>query len=305
MICSCPKCDAQIEVDLSHIPETGTFTSCPECKGRFWINKESFSRMALKKEGKTYCDQCGKELDHVIVCRACGIMYPDYYLVQASKPPRRQVEKPDLFSLSFAHKQATPTSYAYTYTGAKQSSERIPKVLLKRAGLLVIVALLVVGAGYFYKIKKSEQEYAKNFMRALFIIKSGTDLSLNTCAKISADWKSGMDAGQSSAPHISPETETSLITVKDATDKYLQKLVKPPQKYVKAQAKLADLYGAYIKVHALALAPSGSLPGFTDSANRSEAEFNTAVKELKTSLPPELSAELKIAKTKYKSLKDI
>jgi uncharacterized protein YbaR (Trm112 family) len=305
MICSCPKCHAQIEVDLSLIPETGTFTPCPECKGRFWINKESFSRMALKKEGNTYCDQCGKELDHVIVCRECGVMYPDYYLVQASKPPRRQVEKPDLFSLSFAHKQATPTSYAYTYTGTKKSGERTPKVHLKRVGLLVIVALLAVGAGYFYNIKKSEQEYAKNFMRALFIIKSGTDLSLNTCAKISADWKSGMDAGQNSAPHISPETETSLITVKDATDKYLQKLVKPPQKYVKAQAKLADLYGVFTKVNALALAPSGSFPSFKDSANRSEAEFKTAVNELKASLPPELSTELKIAKTKFRGLQDL
>src|ERR1035441_3358055 len=88
MTCSCPKCHAQIEVDFSSIPENGTFTPCPECKGRFWTNKESYARMALKKEGSTYCDKCGKELGHQIVCAGCGVMYPDYYLVQASKPPQ-------------------------------------------------------------------------------------------------------------------------------------------------------------------------------------------------------------------------
>jgi uncharacterized protein YbaR (Trm112 family) len=304
MTCSCPKCHAQIDVDLSRIPENGAFTPCPECKGRFWVNRESYARIALKKEGKTYCDKCGKELDHVIVCRACGVMCPDYYLVQASRPPRRQVEKPDLFSMSFTLKPATQT-YAYTYTGAKKPAERAPKGNLKRVGLLVLVALLVVGGGYLYHINKAEQEYAKNFMRVLFTIKSGTDFSLDTCAKISADWKSGMDTGQKYAPHISPEAETRLNKVKDTTDSFMQKLNKPPKKFVNARAKLADLYGAYTKVYALALAPPGSFSGFTDSANRSEAEFKTAVKELKASLPPELSAELKIAKTKYKALKDI
>lgn len=105
MTCSCPKCHAQIEIDFSSIPENGTFKPCPECNSRFWINKESYARMALKKDGNIYCDKCGKELDHLIVCAECGVMYPDYYVVQASKPPRRQVEKADLFSFSFTLRQ--------------------------------------------------------------------------------------------------------------------------------------------------------------------------------------------------------
>jgi hypothetical protein len=48
--------------------------------------------MALKKKGETYCVKCGKELDHIIICTACGVKYPDYYLIQASKPTRRRSE---------------------------------------------------------------------------------------------------------------------------------------------------------------------------------------------------------------------
>jgi len=305
MTCSCPKCHAQIEVDLSRIPENGAFTPCPECKGRIWINKESYARMALNKEGKTYCDKCGKELDHSIICASCGVMYPDYYLVQASKPLRRQIEKPDLFSMSFTLKQAKPTYTYTTYSAAKKSSEKSPNVLLKRVSLLVLVALLVVGIGYFYHSKKSEQQYAKNYMRTLYTIKSGTDLSLTTCAKISAAWQTNVDAGQRYAPHISAEDEARLNSVKDMTDRFMLTLNEPPKKFIDSKEKLAKLYGIYTKTHTLAVAPSGSLPSYTNSASKSQDEFNLAVQEMKGSLPPELAAELQIAKVKYKSLKDI
>ncbi len=306
MTCSCPKCHAQIEVDLSKIPESGTFTPCPECKSRFWVNKETYARRALIKEGRIYCDICGKELDHIIVCSACGVMYPDYYLVQASKPPRRQVEKPDLFSLSFTLKPATPTyAYTYTYTAAKKSSVRTPKVLLKRAGLLALVALLGAGMAYLYHLNQVEKQYAKNYMRALYTIKTGTDLSLNTCEKISAQWKTKMDAGQSFVPRISEEDESRLNTVKTATDSFMQKLNETPKKFINTKEKLANLYGVYTKAHTLAVAPSGSLSGFTGLTSKSQDDFNVAVKELKGSLPTELSEELQIAKVKYKGLKDI
>ena len=258
--------------------------------------------MSLKKDGAIFCDQCGNKLDHSIVCLTCGVMYPDYYLVQTTKPPRRQVEKKALFSLDLTPRPARPT---YTYTAERKPVESASGLPLKKLGLLVLIILLAVGAGYFYKNKKMEQEFARDYMRALFTIKSGTDLSLETCSKISADWKSGMDAGHSYSPHISTESETKLNRVKDSTDIYMQRLNKPPKKFTNAKSKLTVLYDMYTKLHMLALAPSGSLASFLDSANKSEAQFKSAVKELKENLPPELSAELKIAKIKYRSLKDI
>jgi len=288
------------------MPENGTFMPCPECKSRFWVNKESYARMALKKEGKVYCDKCGKELEHIIVCAECGVMCPDYYLVQASKPPRRQIEKRELFSVSFSLKPSKQT-YAYTYTAAKESRERsaAPKSVVKGVGLIVLAALLVIGAGYYYQIKKAENQFAKDYMRALYVMKTGTDLGLESCNKVSSNWKASMNAGQNFIPRISSEEETGLNKIKDATDVYMQKLNKPPKKFINAKTKLANLYGVYSRVLALAVAPSGSFSGFSDSASKSQNDFNAAVQELKGSLPPELSAELKIAKAKYKGLKDI
>jgi predicted Zn finger-like uncharacterized protein len=303
MTCSCPKCHAQIEVDLSRMPENGTFMPCPECKTRFWLNKESYARRALIKEGQIYCDQCGKELDHKIVCTACGVMYPDYYLVQASKPPRRQVEKPD-FNISFSLKPAKQT-YAYTYTGTTKSSERSPNNILKRLGLLALVAILAVGAVSLYQKIQREKQYAKNYIRVLYTIKLGTDVGLNTCAKISTDWKTKMDAGQNFAPHISEADESKLNKIKDTTDVFMQKLNEPPKKFITCKDKLANLYGIYTKLHAIAIAPSGSLSSFTDSTAKSQTDFNIAVKDLKGSLPLELSEELQKARKRYKALRDI
>jgi hypothetical protein len=259
--------------------------------------------MSLKKEGKTYCDKCGKELEHLIVCAVCGVVYPDYYLVQASRPPRRHVEKLDLFSMSFTLKPAAKQTYIYT--GAKKSVAGPSKAIFVKVGLLALIALLAVGIGYFLHLKKSEQQYAKNYMRALYTIKSGTDLGLSTCTKLSAEWKTSMEAGQKYAPHISAEDETRLNSVKEITDRFMQTLNKPPEKFINSKEKLANLYEVFATVHALAVSPSGALPSYTDSASKSQSEFNVAVQELKGSLPPELSAELLIAKAKYKGLKDI
>jgi predicted Zn finger-like uncharacterized protein len=306
MTCSCPKCHAHIEIDLAKIPDNGTFMPCSECKGRFWINKESYARRALVKEGQVYCDQCGKELDHKIVCAACGVMYPDYYLVQASKPPRRQVEKPDYFSMSFSLKPARQ-DYSYTYTPAvgKSPVGKVTGFPLKSVGMVAIVALLAVGLGIFYMKMKAEQRYAQDYMRALYTIKTGTDLSLKTCARISSDWKAKMDDGQSFFPRITTEEESRLNKVKEVTDRYMQKLNKPPSKFVINNQKLADLYGAYAKAHAMAVAPSGSLQKFTESAAKSESDFNTALAALKGNMPPALSKELQIAKTRYRGLQNI
>jgi hypothetical protein len=302
MTCSCPKCHAQIEVDLTNLPEKGTFNSCPECKGRFWINRESYARMPLKKDGNTYCDKCGMVLDHKIVCSSCGVMYPDFLLVQASRPPRRQVEKLGLSSLSFTLNQAKP-SYSYTYTSSTKSQVIRPSRLnWKLAGMAAVVLLLLFGINHFYNIKKSEQQYAKNYIRALYTIKSGAVLSLNICEKIANDWKS---TGQSTAPRIKGEDETRLNKVKEINDRFMQPLINPPKKFIASKENIAKLYDLYSKTTALAMAPSGSLSAFISSTDKSQSDFNLAAQELKKSLPPELSTEFQIAKVKYKELNDI
>ena len=300
MMCSCPKCQANIEVDLSRIPEEGTLTSCPECKKRFWTGRESHARRALKKEGGIYCDKCGNLLDHSIVCRACGVMYPDYFLVQASRPPRRQIEKAG-FSINFTLK---PAAKSYSYTAAKKTAEKSSKSLFITVGLLVLVVAAAVAGVVSYQNMKAQQQYALNFVRALYVIKTGTDLSLKTCAKLSADWQAKLSAGQNIAPRVSVADETDMKTVKVEIDKYMQSLSKPPEKFLPANDKLARLHGINAKLYSLTVTPSGSLPAFADSVAKSENDFKLAAQELKAGLPAMLAEELNKAKTRYKGLQN-
>jgi predicted Zn finger-like uncharacterized protein len=299
MNCSCPKCNAEIEIDPSQIPEDGTHLPCPECKGRFWIDRESYARRALKKEGKIYCDKCGHELDHSIVCTTCGVMYPDYYLVQAAKPPRRQVEKPE-FSLSFSLKPAKQT---YAYSGYAKTGKKSAKPFIIVASLLGLVALVALGLSS-YKQMKAEEDFAKYYVMALYGIRTGTDLSLKQSARLSADWKARMAAGQSMAPRVSAEDDTRLGKVKSEIETVMKYLDPPPRKFVPAKDKLAKLFGTYTKLSTTVLAPAESLPGFTDSVAKAESDLRLAEQELKGNLPALLTEELQKAKSKYKNLKD-
>jgi hypothetical protein len=300
MICSCPKCDAKTELDLSHIPEEGTSAKCPECKTRFWIAKESFARRALKKEGKTLCYYCNNELSNYLDCPTCGVMYPDFCVVQMSKPVRRKQRKTSA-QISFSIR---PQRRSRAVSQQEEPTEKTSKSILVTVGLLVLVAVLAVAIAIPYLNKKSEQKYATNFIRALYGIKLGTDSSIRQCATISAGAKAKISAGQN-VLNISEEDKTKLDAAKKDVDTLMQRLPKTPKKFSKVNENLARLYGIYTKSYSLAAAPSGSLPGFTDSAGKLESEFRQAAQELKASMPTELAAEYQKALPKFKGLQDL
>ena len=300
-MCTCPKCAAEIGLNIASISEEGSFTPCPECKGRFWIGKESFARRALKKEGKIYCDACGKELDCLIVCAACGVVFPDYCLLQASKPASRQLAKTE-FSWSFASK---PAKQAYAIPQKSTSVTPVSRKFLVRAVCLLVFAAMTAVGVTAYNQKKAERQFVADYVLVLYGIKSGVDLSLSQCTRTSADWKTKTDAGQRFVPHLTPEEESRSDRVKTELDPLMQKLDKAPQKFSKSYEQIGKLYGIHVNLNSLAATPSGSLPGFTESANKLGNDFKSAAQELKAGLPKELSEELAKASTKYKELRDL
>ncbi len=304
MMCSCPKCAAAIELDIAGISEEGSYTPCPECKGRFWIGKESFARRALKKEGKIYCDACGKELDCLTVCTACGVVFPDYCLLQASKPAHRQLAKAEI-SWSFTAKPAKQTKQTYAIPQKSTSVTPLSRKFLVRAVCLLVFAAVAAVGVTVYNQKKAERQYAANYMLALYGIKYGVDLSLSQCARLSAVWKAKTDAGQRFVPHLTPQEESGSDRIKTRLELIMPKLDKAPQKFSKAKEQIDKLYGMQTRLNALAATPPGSLPGFTDSANKLGNDFKSAAQELKAGLPKELSEEFVKASIKYKELRDL
>lgn len=297
MRCSCPKCAVKIEVDVSTVTENGTYTPCPECKSRIWINQESTVMRAQKKEGKIYCAKCGNELDHLIVCRGCGFKFPDYFLVQVSKPVRRKAGKSDR-SMHFA---LQPVSQ--TYATPTKSASAVRKPLVAVVGLLIVAALVTAGTAVYHKMSL-EKQYRQYFILVLSGAKAGTDIGLADCARISAEWKAKMDAGQNYVPSVSPQVALRLRKIKDRAEQNRQKLNNPPEKYTAANEKLANLYGVYANIYASALTPSGSFASFTDSARKAEENFKMASQALKDNLTPDLAEDINAAKTRDREMRD-
>jgi hypothetical protein len=313
LICSCPKCSAKIELGLEQTTKDTNPHICPACKARYELTRESFARRASRKAGEINCAQCGGQLDHSQYCPSCKIIYPDYYAAEfpgASKKRARQNRNlfGSLKNFSFEWHSTSTSSVDNKPVLMDSEAWQEPSVWKKKnivTGIcaIVIIALIALGVSFSSHVK-AKKAYATAYVMALYGIKMGTDLSLNACGKISTDWAIKSSSGQNVPPRISVDDENKLNKIKTQTDKYLQKLNDPPSVFAESNKKLFNLNTMFVKLHAAALKPSGTITNFIALTQTTENEFKVATADLKKNLPIELSAELEIAKTKYRGLKE-
>jgi hypothetical protein len=313
LICSCPKCSAKIELNLAQIAEETVSQICPACKARYELTRESFARRASRKTGEINCAQCGGELDHYQYCPSCKALYPDYYVAElpgAAKKRARQNR--DLFGglINFSFEWRSNSALSADYKPVLMDSEAWQepsgwkkKNIVTGVSVVVLIALIALGVT-FYSHVKAKKEYAATYVMALYGIKMGTDLSLNACGRISADWAIKSSSGQNVPPSITVDDENQLKKVITQTNRYLQKLNDPPSVFTESNEKLLKLNELFTKLHTAALKPTGTLTNFVDLTQKTENNFKMASADLKNNLPTELSEELKIAKAKYRGMKD-
>jgi hypothetical protein len=175
---------------------------------------------------------------------------------------------------------------------------------IKLAVGLLIAILLLSGGRLYYRQHKAKQQYAFNYVRAVYLIKTGSDRSLKACANLAEEWKAKSQAGQSGIPHISAAEETALMKIKAEVEVYMRKTYTPPKEFAPAKDNLAKLQGSYLNLHSLALSPPGTLSAFTETVSRSEAEFRKSAKDLKAGLPDDISEELRKGALRRKELQD-
>jgi hypothetical protein len=313
LICSCPKCSAKIERDLTQIGKDTSTDNCPACRARYVLTRESFARRASRKAGEINCAQCGGQLDHSQYCPSCKALYPDYYAAEfpdAAKKRARQNR--DLFGglKRFSFEWRSSTAPALDYKPVLMDSEPWQESAgWKRNNIVtvicavIIVSLIAIGAS-LYAHAKAKQQYATAYVMALYGIKTGTDLGLTMCGKISSEWTVKSSSGQNAPPLSTVDDENQLNHVKEQTNKYLQKLNNPPADFAESNKKLLILNDLFLKLHAAALKPSGTITSFVEQTQKTKNDFMVASADLKKNMPAELSAELVIAKTKYRGMKD-
>jgi hypothetical protein len=176
--------------------------------------------------------------------------------------------------------------------------------IMKGVYAVIIIALIAVGIG-FYTHAKMKRQYAETYVMALYGIKMGTDLGLKVCSKVSDDWTSKNSSGQNVPPQVTTDDIDQLNKIKIKTDKYLQKLNDPPSTFTEANVRLRKLNELFLKLHAAALTPTGTVATYATLTKNTENDFISATAELQKNLPAEISEELKIAKAKYRGLKNI
>lgn len=293
MKCSCPKCSAPLTENLSAIPEKGRSGKCPECGGSYWIHRESFILRCYTVAGERYCSHCGETLGQSTYCPGCGSLYPDYCIVHSKKPPQRPFEKKE-FSLGFSLPVFTGKSAAPVFIQGKRSASRGGGSSDLRRQLLIVgagIAFLAVMAAVFflYKQNRAEEKFIKEYVVALYGLKSGTDQCMKKVETLA------------SGSRLADKDLAQLRSVQAEIATALQVLSPPPKKFNAAHTDLEKLAGTYEKLYNLCLtsAPAAEI---ASSAGALESQFNTQAKALKSSLSPPLLAELTAMTSRYRNL---
>lgn len=307
MRCPCPKCDTNIEMSAQEISASGS-QNCPECKQKYWTQREEFMLRAYKKQGKIYCIGCGHELGCEMICMQCGNLCPDYCIVQSSKPVvRKQKKAGSSFSLGRRAKPAvwkSPGKVTSESTTAPEQSadQEANKKGLTYVAIAVLALVLIGGMTKVYLDNKADQLYSKNFIVALYGVKAGTDLSLKSITDISSGWQQTVEA-TNIAPRLSQKDLDKSQRAKVNISTAISGLSESSEKFVKAKKNLIRLYKVYEKIYALSISAPGSLDTFTASTSKLEADFSKTAGELKSTMPEVLREKLQDSLDKYPNLK--
>jgi len=308
MRCTCPKCNSNIELDLASVPEAGSTVKCTECQAKFLLRRESFAGRACWKAEETSCVHCGNHLDYSIVCPKCSELYPDYYVNQPSRWMQSGTAWWERFEIRSRRRDSAPVykpTKVTTVSTPSPSVEKFSKSTMVKAGIaLVILAMVVTGTVAYQTIQK-QRRYSEDFFLALYGIKTGSALCLQSCSRISTAWKNNLDSGQNVKPSTTLEEQMNLQKLKSRVDSVMQRLDKPPSKFVTSKEKLSKLYDVFTKLHTVSISPPGSLPTFTTSVNRLESDFNLAARDFKATLPAKLTEDFNNAMAKHKGLREL
>lgn len=316
MKCTCPKCQADIELIVpEEIPESGTTAPCPACNVKLNVYRESFGSRALHRTGQVSCAVCGAELGPQLHCQSCGACFPDFLVAQLGRrKARRQSKKVALSFSPLPARQKRAVALPSLDAALQPESVKSPsrkgiaagnsKAVQIAVALLVVVALAAGGTFYYFKME-AEKQFAKNYALAAFCLQAGIERAQKAGAKMSTDWKQRQDAGQGYSPRLSPEDERGFALVEAKLDPTMTKLTKPPEKFGDCTPALGKLRTVYDKWHGLVQTPGNSLQTFNDNSAKMDQEYKQAVREFKAGLPGSMREELTNASVKLRLLRPL
>lgn len=306
MMCNCPKCSAELEVDLSAMPAEGSFNKCASCNTNFVVRKESFAKRALYKGTDIACGECGNPPGSSIYCQSCHAIYPDLLVIETSSAAKKQLGK-ILSSLNVLknlkiniptkahHEAAKHTAPAGKGKGIKLPGMGQPAQL---ATVLAVILVMLIGGGYYWYQNKVATAYSQQYVRALFGLKTARDAEVAIGNRVAASWKAG-------ASYTLTGTELkSASSAKSDVDTLLKAKWNVPGKFKASNDALTKLYESYGKLHAAVSSTTGTSEIYAGAVKKADDEFMRNAREIKAGLPEKLAEQLSESKKKYKVLQD-
>jgi len=303
MTCTCPKCKAEIELDVTEIAAASSFNKCSACNANLEVRKESFAKRALYKSSDISCAECGNPPGTSIYCQSCHAIYPEILIIETSSATKKQLGK-ILASLNLLKniKVGPSKSYQESYSTApaagKGKGVKLPGQPAQLAVILAVLLVTAVVGGYFWYQNKIATEYSQKYVRTLLAIKTARDLEINLSGRLTTTWKTGGKAILTGA-----ELKSVTLAKKDI-DNLMKQPGKIPGKFTTSHDALKKLYDSFDKLHAATITTSGTSDTYAAAVKKEDEEFMKSVRELKTGLPEKISATLSEGRKTHKALQD-
>ena len=287
----CPQCGLSQQFAIKGTANEIARQRCRRCASKITIKRVSARRKDFRAQ-TVVCSACGSDFHFSSECPFCKAPFTGYLLVCTERPSRtREVPARNLTKVlkSLGSSWAIPTATLL---------RSIPvRVRVFSALFVLVLALLVAGSSYYIH-QQNEQNYLKNYVLALYGIKSGFDRGTSIGRDLAAESRRFGKPGYYPTSTVREKLE-ELEAVRSEVDRLMEHLTNPPKPLQDAGARLKWLYSDYKQQYSLVTAPSGSVKNFERAQQEIETNFSFSLTQLKVSFPPQLRNEIKKSGTRY------
>lgn len=268
---------------------------------RITFRSEALSGKKVPEHIRTdgvYCPACGKGQSFSHQCEFCGCSFACFVIMETpGMTPEKQ--KSGVTALPTSPAQGRFSWFPvpiFTYLSNFGIISRRAHMAAVGTALVILVAL--VGGAAYYR-SHAQKQYAKNYVLAVYGIKSGMSMVRRVCeGQYSAGKEGGMPVASPSAG-IDSQASSDLGTVKAEVDRIMTHIGTPPAAFAPADQILRKLYLLYGNTNSLIVSSKGPVSQCRAHVRTADEDFLREIENLKAHLPAQLSEEFRNAGKKY------
>lgn len=287
----CPKCGLGRQFLIEGTAQTISGQRCRRCATKITVKRISARRKDFR--GKTVvCPACGADFLFSRACPSCTAPFQNFLLVCSERPRKKTAIPAGKLPKDLEWRASQWLNSATLLFG------NIPvRIRVFSAVIVLVLALLAAGSSYFSH-RQDERDYLKNYVLALYGIKSGFDRGSNISSDLVSESRRAGVPGYYPTGAVSEQLE-ELATVQAEVDRLMERLKNPPKSLADAKARLQVIYFIHKRHYSLLSAPRGSVDEYERRQRETREEFLHALLQCKTSFPPQLRTEVKKSGARY------